>query len=127
MITQFNRITPIFRIFDAGKAREFYLDFLGFTLEFEHRFDDNAPWIMQLAMGGISLHLSEHFGDGSPGSRVVIATTGLAGYQAGLIAKQYRHARPGLQQTPWGETTMTITDPFYNQIVFSEPTDVVSA
>lgn len=29
---------PILRIFDQAKAREFYLGFLGFEPEFEHRF-----------------------------------------------------------------------------------------
>ena len=33
---------PIIRIFSEQKAKEFYLDFLGFTLEWEHRFEDQA-------------------------------------------------------------------------------------
>lgn len=122
MTVQFTGVMPILRIFDIDKAREFYLDFLGFTVDFEHRFDDNAPWYLQVTMGGISLGLSEHFGGSSPGSRIKVATTGLAAYQAGLIAKNYRYARPGLEQQPWGETTMTIADPFYNHIEFAEPT-----
>ena len=39
---------PILRIFDVGKAREFYLGFLGFTVDWEHRFDDRAPLYMQV-------------------------------------------------------------------------------
>ena len=34
---------PILRIFDVGKAREFYVGFLGFTVDWGHRFDDQAP------------------------------------------------------------------------------------
>ncbi len=30
---------PILRIFDEAKAEEFYLDFLGFKLDWEHRFE----------------------------------------------------------------------------------------
>lgn len=30
-------------MFDIAKTREFYLDYLGFTVDFEHRFHDNAP------------------------------------------------------------------------------------
>ena len=40
------QVTPILRIFDEVKAREFYLEFLGFTLNFEHRLNDNAPLYM---------------------------------------------------------------------------------
>lgn len=122
METRFTAVMPVLRIFDVDKAREFYLDFLGCTLDFEHRFDDNAPWFLQVTLDGIAFGLTEHFGSGSPGSHIKVATTGLAAYQAALIAKNYRHARPGLEQQPWGETTMTITDPFYNQIMFAEPT-----
>ena len=43
MSIEFQRVTPILRIFSVEKAREFYVDFLGFTWDREHRFDDNAP------------------------------------------------------------------------------------
>ena len=35
---KFGAETPILRIFDIAKAREFYLDFLGFAVDWEHRF-----------------------------------------------------------------------------------------
>src|SRR5437773_10613657 len=31
---------PILRIFSIEKAKEFYLDFLGFSIDWEHRFGD---------------------------------------------------------------------------------------
>jgi hypothetical protein len=34
---------PILRIFSEAKAREFYLDFAGFTLLWEHRFELGLP------------------------------------------------------------------------------------
>ena len=71
-------------------------------------------------MGDVVLHLSEHHGDCSPGAKIAIETTGLAAYHADLLAKQYGYARPGLVEQPWGATTMTIADPFFNRIEFSE-------
>jgi hypothetical protein len=44
MAVTFDRIIPILRIFSIGKAKEFYVDFLGFTIDWEHRFEDKAPW-----------------------------------------------------------------------------------
>ena len=38
-MTKLGRITPILRIFDEAKAREFYVDFLGFKVDWEHRFE----------------------------------------------------------------------------------------
>ena len=43
--------TPILRSFDAAKAREFYVDFLGFKVDWEHRFGDNFPLYMQVSRG----------------------------------------------------------------------------
>lgn len=62
----FTQTAPILRIFDESKAKEFYLGFLGFQLDFEHRFGDNFPLYMQVSRAGLVLHLSEHHGDASP-------------------------------------------------------------
>jgi hypothetical protein len=39
MTIEFGPIIPILRIFSEEKAREFYLEYLGFTLDWEHRFE----------------------------------------------------------------------------------------
>ncbi|MDB5484947.1 MAG: Glyoxalase/bleomycin resistance protein/dioxygenase [Tardiphaga sp.] len=120
MATQMSRIIPVLRIFDVAKAREFYLDFLGFVVVFEHRFEPGLPLYMRLALGEVVLDLSEHHGDCAPGAKVLIETAGLVEYQARLMAKRYGYARPGLVKQDWGATTMTIADPFFNHLVFSE-------
>src|SRR5262249_32681313 len=56
----FMRTIPILRMFDERKAREFYCDFLSFTVEFEHRFEPNLPLYMGVRRAGLYLHLSEH-------------------------------------------------------------------
>lgn len=38
-------VTPMLRIFDKKKAEEFYIGWLGFKIEWEHRFHDTAPFI----------------------------------------------------------------------------------
>lgn len=45
----FAQIFPILRIFDEAKAREFYVDFLGFKVDWEHRFGENFPLYMQVS------------------------------------------------------------------------------
>ena len=59
--------TPILRIFDEKKAKEFYVTFLGFSVDWEHRFSDDSPLYMQVARDGCVIHLSEHYGDSTPG------------------------------------------------------------
>jgi hypothetical protein len=120
MTPGFTKTIPILRIFDTAKAREFYLDFLSFAVEFEHRFEPDLPLYMRVSLGDVVLDLSEHHGDASPGAKVLIETVGLADYQTALLAKRYGYARPGLVKEDWGATTMTIADPFFNRLVFSE-------
>jgi hypothetical protein len=51
-------ITPIFRIFDIEKAQLFYLNFLGFKLDWEHRYEENMPLYMQISLNDTVIHLS---------------------------------------------------------------------
>jgi extradiol dioxygenase family protein len=120
MTRRFTRAIPTLRMFDSAKAREFYIGFLGFTVDFEHRLEPDLPLFMQILLGDVILYLSEHHGDCSPSAKIVIETTDLATYHTELTAKQCRYARPGLVEQSWGATTMTIADPFYNRIEFSE-------
>jgi uncharacterized glyoxalase superfamily protein PhnB len=116
----FVKTVPILRMFDEAKAREFYVDFLGFAVDWEHRFEDGTPLNMQLSKDGCVIHLSEHYGDSSPGAAVRIETTDLAAYQQQLADKKYKYARPGPpQDTPWGTRELVIRDPFGNKLVFS--------
>jgi catechol 2,3-dioxygenase-like lactoylglutathione lyase family enzyme len=114
------RAIPVLRIFDLAKAKEFYLDFLGFRLEWAHRFADGAPVYLQIARGDLVLHLSEHHGDGSPGAVVYVRTTGLAAFHREITAKDYPFLRPGLERTPWRSMLMELTDPFHNRLRFDE-------
>ena len=109
--------TPVLRMFDEAKAREFYCDFLGFTVDWEHRFEDGTPLYMQVRSGACVLQLSEHFGDASPGALLRIPITDLDGFVAALNAKQYKNARPGIETQPWGREC-AIRDPFYNCLCF---------
>lgn len=114
------RTVPILRSYDEGKAREFYVDWLGFSVDWEHRFEPNTPLYMQVSRAGIAFHISEHHGDGSPGSHVRVEITGVREFHAELIAKRYKNNRPGLEHPEWGGTEFTVIDPVNNRITFSE-------
>lgn len=110
---------PILRIFDEPKAHEFYLEFLGFTVEFEHRFEENLPLYMGIRRSELRLHLSAHHGDATPGSTVFVPMTGLHEFQAELVAKNYSFGRPEIEHLPWGDW-VEVHDPFGNRIRFCE-------
>lgn len=117
----FNRAVPVLRIFDIAKAREFYLDFLGFQVDWEHRYGEDFPLYLQVSRAGLVIHLSEHHGDASPGSTVAVYMTGIKALHGELTAKAYRYARPGLSDQG-GRIEMQLADPFGNRIRFLEMT-----
>ena len=117
---QLGKVTPILRSFDEAKTLEFYVDFLGFKVDWQHRFEDNFPLYLQVSLGDCVLHLSEHHGDCTPGAAVRIQAQGLEAYQQQLLARNYRNAKPGIEDTPWGSREMSISDPSGNRLVFVE-------
>jgi catechol 2,3-dioxygenase-like lactoylglutathione lyase family enzyme len=118
---------PLFRIFDVDKAKEFYVGFLGFRVDWEARFDETAPLYIQISRDGLLLHLSEHHGDACPGSTAVVQVAGSPGtleaYHRKIAAKGYRFMRPGIELAPWNARVMEVIDPFGNRLRFNEPVD----
>jgi uncharacterized glyoxalase superfamily protein PhnB len=121
MTITFKSVTPVLRILDVPKAREFYLDYLGFAVEFEHRYGDNFPLYMGIARGALRLHLSEHYGDAIPGANIRIEMSDVAALHGELQAKNYRYFNPGLEDTEWNTREVGLIDPFGNRIRFYEP------
>jgi uncharacterized glyoxalase superfamily protein PhnB len=120
MTSTLTRIIPILRIFSVEKAKEFYVEFLGFKLDWIHSYDQNFPEYLQVSHGTVLLHLSEHHGDSVPGAAVLIEMEGVDALHAAMTAKQYKFAKPGIEDTPWGARVVRVTDPFGNRLIFSE-------
>jgi catechol 2,3-dioxygenase-like lactoylglutathione lyase family enzyme len=120
MSIAFQQTIPLLRIFDVEKAKQFYIDFLGFTLAWEHRFKENFPAYMQISRSGLTLHLSEHHGDCSPGSTVFVWMTGLDEFHQEITAKNYKYLHPGIETTFYDARCVEVLDPFGNRIRFNE-------
>lgn len=119
-MTLLGPVIPILRIFDETKALEFYAEFLGFAVDWEHRFGPDFPLYLQVSSSGAVLHLSEHHGDATPGSAVRIGVDDIDGFASEISKKDYKFARPAIQEQPWGLRELIVVDPFGNRIVFFE-------
>ena len=124
MSIRLQRTTPILRSFNEALAKAFYLDFLGFQLVFEHRFEPGLPLYMGLVRDGCSLHLSEHHGDATPGASMRIEVDDVDALCAELLSKGAHHNRPTVQAMPWGTRDFTVTDPFGNRLTFTSAISV---
>src|SRR6266540_1348392 len=61
------RVFPQLRMTNWKRTRAFFVDGLGFTVDWEHRFEPGLPVFAQLTRDGLSLFLTEHTGDCQPG------------------------------------------------------------
>jgi catechol 2,3-dioxygenase-like lactoylglutathione lyase family enzyme len=112
---------PILRIFDRTKTVEFYVDYLGFTLDWEHGGEaDHSPLYAQVSRDAAVLHLSEHHGDASPGGAALVPVGDIDALHAALHRHDYGYANPGVSDEEWGRV-MVVIDPFHNRIVFHQP------
>jgi uncharacterized glyoxalase superfamily protein PhnB len=119
---------PVLRIFSERTAREFYLDYLGFTLDFGGPvLGEGTPFYGQVSRPGATLHLTEQQYEGGPGATVDIWITGLDDFHHELAAKEHGGIAPAIGAPPiqeffWGARVLIIRDPFGNHLRISEPT-----
>jgi len=117
-------VVPIVRIFDWPTARDFYLDFLGWqvawgTPDADH--DDHLPVYVEISgPAGARLHLSEHYGDGTPGGAVLIHVPDVDALHAHLSARRVNAVPPAVKAEAMGRT-VTVHDPFGNRVTFVTP------
>ena len=52
MTIAFQKTIPILRIFSVEKAKEFYVDYLGFSVDWEHHFEKDTPAYLQVPRAG---------------------------------------------------------------------------
>jgi uncharacterized glyoxalase superfamily protein PhnB len=119
-MVEFQQTIPIFRIFSVEKAKEFYVNFLGFGVDWEHHFEENTPAYLQVSRDGLLLHLSEHHGDCCPGSTFFVWMTGVDEFHREITARGYKYLRPGIETTFYGAKCVQVIDPFGNRIRFNE-------
>ena len=117
---KFEGVIPVIRMFDVAKAKEFYVDFLGFQVDWEGEIFKGAPLYMQLSRCDLIIHLSEHHGDAAPGGTTVVKTRNIEKFHAELKAREYKYNRPGLDVAPYGAKVMFTIDPFGNRLRFEQ-------
>lgn len=113
---------PILRpdFYRDDKGKEFYIEWLGFKIEFEHQFEENTPYYIGITKDDIQLHLSEHYGDATPGSKVFIVCNEIEKYFAELQSRPYKYYRSCLEKTFYAALEFSVQDPFGNKLSFNQ-------
>lgn len=110
---------PTFRILDYKKAIDFYINKLGFEIDWEHRFNPKEPVYMQISKNGLTLHLSENKRF-QPNVIIFVHCKGLIEFHTELINRKVEISLPKPEKTNWQTLQMEIEDPFGNLLRFNE-------
>ncbi|MGI5466834.1 glyoxalase superfamily protein [Streptomyces sp. CA-132043] len=106
-------VIPILHVTDAAAAVAWYAR-LGFTQEWEHRFEPGLPAFVEIARGGMRLFLSEHAGDARPDTLVYLRVR-----DVDAVAEAF-----GVSPTdaPWARE-VELRDPDGNRLRVGTPAD----
>ncbi len=111
---------PLFRIFDYQLAKAFYIDWLGFRIDWEHQFTPASPRYIQISRDAAILHLTEHYGDCSPGAKAFIHLDNVEALHRELSTRPNPNMNPGIEEAPWHARVMEVIDPFGNRLCFNQ-------
>ncbi|WPR77751.1 glyoxalase superfamily protein [Algoriphagus sp. NG3] len=119
MITD-QRVIPILKIVDVIRAKEFYVDMMGFEVEWEKKSDEKSSIYMILSYKHIILYFTD-YDEVASESSVFIEFSGLKEYQGFLLERKAEYMIADLNMTPWESLSMEVVDPFGNKLLFCEP------
>jgi len=108
-------VVPTLRIRDYERSRRFYVDGLGFQIDWEWRDEPGLPVTAQVSRAGMRFYLSEREGDGPVGGRVHLYVTDVDAWQAELLSRGILAERAPVNQ-PWGNREMLVIDPDGNEL-----------
>jgi catechol 2,3-dioxygenase-like lactoylglutathione lyase family enzyme len=110
-------VVPTLRITNYSRAKRFYAEGLGFTVEWEHRFKPGLPVFMSIVRDGMTVFLTEHSGDCPPGGLVHFYVPDVDTWHAELQARNVPVQEPPNDDLP-GIRMMTVVDPDGNKLRF---------
>lgn len=119
-------VIPQLRMRDAALTLPFYLDGLGFTLDWEHRFESGMPLFCQISRDDQTLFLTEHSGDCEPGGAVYLIVPDVDACHRAFTARGVVIEQPPAD-TPWDMREMRVIDPDGNRLRFASDLDPASA
>lgn len=107
------QVIPVLRVENAAAAVAWYAR-LGFTKEWEHRFEAGLPAFVEVARGEVRLFLSEHEGDARPDTLVYLRV-----HDVDAIASAFGVRA---QDAPWARE-IELRDPDGNRLRIGTPTE----
>lgn len=111
-------VIPQLRMTQATISLPFYLDGLGFRIDWQHQFEPGFPLFVQISRNGQTLFLTEHAGDCQVGGAAYFIIPNVDELYQECIARGVIHM-VAPRDTPWGTRELLIIDPDGNNLRFA--------
>jgi catechol 2,3-dioxygenase-like lactoylglutathione lyase family enzyme len=109
------RVMPTLRITDYSRSKSFYVDDLGFQIDWEHRFKGDFPVFMQVSRDGLAFFLTEHTGDCPVGGLVHLYVPDVDAWFSEFQKKGVVREAPS--ESLQGLRSMSVVDPDGNKLM----------
>ncbi|WP_386356986.1 bleomycin resistance protein [Xanthomonas campestris] len=110
-------VIPVLRITSASASFPFYVQGLGFTVDWEYRHEPDLPVFAQLTRGCQSIFLTEHADDCQVGGAIYFAVPDVDEcHQAFQAAGLVQSGAPN--NTAWKTREILVVDPDGNRLTF---------
>lgn len=110
------QVIPALRITDYTRSKKFYVDGMGFNIDWEHRFEPSFPVFVQLTRDEMTIYLTEHTGDCQVGGLVHFFVPNVDHWYSELKSKDELHMIEPPNNDLEGLRMMTVIDPDTNQL-----------
>jgi len=111
-------VIPQHRITDARRSVVFYVDGLGFSIDWQHQFEPGFPIFIQATRDSQTIFLTEHTGDCQVGGAVYFLVKNVDTCHAEFASRGIVATKP-LSDTSWGTREFVVTDPDGNRLRFA--------
>ena len=109
------QVMPTLRMTNYERSRQFYVERLGFQVDWEHRFEPGFPVFAQVSREGLAFFLTEHSGDCPVGGLVHLYVP-----DVDVWFEEFRRNGVHVQEPPDeylpGLRSMTLVDPDGNKL-----------
>ncbi|GGG01640.1 glyoxalase [Paenibacillus albidus] len=109
-------IIPAFRITNYSVSKEFYVQGLGFKVDWEHQFEPDFPVFAQLTRDEMTLYLTEHTGDCQVGGLIHLFVPNVDEWYSEFMSNPLIGPIEPPDEQIEGLRMMNVTDPDGNQL-----------
>jgi uncharacterized glyoxalase superfamily protein PhnB len=111
-------VIPQLRIISATVSLPFYIEGLGFSVDWKHQFEPGFPLFIQLTRKDQVIFLTEHAGDCQVGGAVYFIVPDVDNCYSEFTNRGITTIEAP-QDTPWGTREMVVADPDGNRLRFA--------